>query len=87
MQRALPPQMVWVVDADLNTRTFSGPGRFYQFPKDEEGRTIYCNVEGINLLGRDTIVVVSDKMKGHGKQPAECADKDQSIHLFTIPDN
>lgn len=79
-------QMVWIVDADLNTQSFKDKGAFYAFPKNSKGQTVYCNVEGINFVGRDTIVVVSDKMKGGDRQPAECGGKDQSIHLFTIPD-
>ena len=31
------------------------------------------------------LVAVSDKMKGHGKQPYTCLEKDQSFHLFAIP--
>ena len=31
------------------------------------------------------LVAVSDKMKGKGKQPYTCLEKDQSFHLFAIP--
>jgi hypothetical protein len=41
------------------------------------------NVEGIAWLSRDTLVAVSDRKKW--RQPARCAEKDQSIHLFRIP--
>ena len=46
-------------------------------------RTSYGNVEGIAWLSRDTLVAVSDRKKR--QQPARCAEKDQSIHLFRIP--
>jgi hypothetical protein len=31
------------------------------------------------------LAAVSDKMKGGGKQPFSCFEKDQSFHLFAIP--
>lgn len=31
------------------------------------------------------LVAVSDKMKSKGRQPAACQEKDQSVHLFTLP--
>ena len=53
----------------------------------------YCNIEGIEWVddgGADedaprTLVGVSDKMKGKGKQPFTCLEKDQSFHLFQLP--
>ena len=50
----------------------------YRFPSKS-----YGNVEGIAWLSRDTLVAVSDRKKRG--QPARCAEKDQSIHLFRIP--
>ena len=70
---------VWV--ARLHTRTHKvilGSGAVYRFP----GRN-YRNVEGIAWLSDDTLIAVSDRMKTG--QPARCAKKDQSIHLFRIP--
>ena len=43
----------------------------------------YGNVEGIAWLSPNTLVAVSDQKKR--RQPAACAKKDQSIHLFRIP--
>jgi len=57
----------------------------YDFPRDDEGKIIYCNVEGVDFFNDDLVVVVSDRMKGHGKQPMECLDRDQSIHIFSLP--
>jgi hypothetical protein len=51
----------------------------YRFPSKS-----YGNVEGIAWLSRDTLVAVSDRKKR--QQPARCAEKDQSIHLFRIPE-
>ena len=44
----------------------------------------YCNIEGVQLLGKSNIIAVSDKMKGKGKQDSRCLLKDQSIHLFSF---
>ena len=55
-----------------------GSDAVYRFPSKS-----YGNVEGIAWLSRDTLVAVSDRKKRG--QPARCAEKDQSIHLFRIP--
>jgi len=57
----------------------------YDFPKDDQGNSIYCNVEGVDFFNDDLVVVVSDRMKGHGEQPMWCLDRDQSIHVFSLP--
>jgi hypothetical protein len=54
------------------------------FPSDREGRTVYCNVEGVSWVATDRVVVVSDRAKREG-QDQQCRAKDQSIHVFTIP--
>ncbi|HQN89880.1 MAG TPA: hypothetical protein PLK36_07380 [Methanoregulaceae archaeon] len=63
---------------------FEDDGRTYLFPRDEKGRSIYCNLEGVAWLGNGRLVVVSDKAKH--EQPGRCTRKDQSIHIFTLPD-
>mmetsp|Transcript_5260 Transcript_5260/g.10511 ORF Transcript_5260/g.10511 Transcript_5260/m.10511 type:complete len:408 (-) Transcript_5260:28-1251(-) len=79
-----------VVDADTITSVedlqFEGPGEVLNFPRDENGcKHIFCNIEGIHWIGDDQVVAVSDKMKSNGKQPNECFDNDQSIHVFVLP--
>ena len=37
-------------------------------------------------LGEEMLVAVSDKMKGKGRQPFRCLAKDQSIHVFVLPE-
>ena len=64
----------WRVDDDVAV---------YQFPRDENGKTVYCNVEGVAWLSDTHVVVVSDKAKPD--QKARCRSKDQSIHVFAIP--
>jgi hypothetical protein len=56
----------------------------WMFPPDQEGRTVYCNVEGVSWVAPDRVVVVSDRAKREG-QDQQCRAKDQSIHVFTIP--
>jgi hypothetical protein len=62
---------------------FEDDGRLFLFPRDEKGRIMYCNPEGVTWLGNDRLAVVSDK--GKSDQPGRCARKDQSIHIFTLP--
>jgi hypothetical protein len=40
----------------------------YDFPKDGNCQTVYCNIEGIHWLEDDMLMAVSDKMKSRGKQ-------------------
>jgi hypothetical protein len=54
------------------------------FPPDQDGKTVYCNVEGVSWVAPDRVVVVSDRAKREG-QDQQCRAKDQSIHVFTIP--
>jgi hypothetical protein len=56
----------------------AGSGKVYRFPHKS-----YRNVEGIAWLSPDTLVAVSDRRKK--EQPARCAERDQSIHVFRIP--
>ena len=55
----------------------------YEFPRNENGKCVYCTVEGVSWLSEDRIVVVSDKAKP--QQPQRCRATDQSIHVFAIP--
>jgi hypothetical protein len=62
---------------------FEDNGRLFLFPRDDKGRIMYCNLEGVTWLGNDRLVVVSDK--GKTNQPRRCARKDQAIHIFRLP--
>jgi hypothetical protein len=63
---------------------FEDEGRTYLFPRDKEGRIIYCNLEGVTWLPDGRLVVVSDRAKAD-EQSSRCRRKDQSIHLFKLP--
>jgi uncharacterized protein YjiK len=70
---------LWVAQVDEKARAVvPGSDAVYRFPSKS-----YGNVEGIAWLSRDILVAVSDRKKR--QQPARCAEKDQSIHLFRIP--
>jgi hypothetical protein len=62
---------------------FENDGQLFLFPRDDKGRIMYCNLEGVTWLGNDRLVVVSDKKKPD--QPGRCAKKSQSIHIFELP--
>jgi hypothetical protein len=73
---------LWNIDAmEFDTHV----GTTYDFPKNDECKTQYCNIEGIEWLNEQMVVAVSDKMKGKGKQDFVCFDKDQSVHVFVLP--
>ncbi|HYJ37553.1 MAG TPA: hypothetical protein VEV87_03015 [Chitinophagaceae bacterium] len=71
---------LWVARIDEAARDIvPGSSARYRFPNKS-----YRNIEGLAWLADDTIVAVSDRKKtGH---PARCAEKDQSIHIFRIPE-
>jgi hypothetical protein len=62
---------------------FEDNGQLFLFPRDEKGRIMYCNLEGVTWLGNDRMVVVSDR--GKPDQPGRCARTEQSIHIFKLP--
>ena len=71
---------------DIDAMEFDpSEAHIFDFPKDIECATNYCNIEGINWLDDQTLMAASDKMKGHGKQDARCKAKDQSVHVFALP--
>jgi hypothetical protein len=71
---------LWVAQIDEAKKMIvPGSGRRYRFPSKS-----YGNIEGIAWLSADTIVAVSDRAKSN--QPDRCTKKDQSIHVFRIPD-
>jgi hypothetical protein len=61
-------------------------GEIYDFPKNENCQTEYCNIEGVHFLNNETLLVVSDQMKSRGRQDFRCFNKDQSVHVFVLPE-
>lgn len=60
-------------------------GVIYDFPRNDECEIIYCNLEGLYFIDEKQIVVVSDSMKGNGRQHFRCRMKDESLHVFSLP--
>ena len=72
--------------ADISALEFDEDiGHIYQFPKNDQCATVYCNIEGIHWINDEMLIAVSDKMKGKGKQDFRCFEKDQSVHVFVLP--
>jgi hypothetical protein len=70
---------LWVARVDEKKyAVVPGSEALYRFPNKS-----YGNIEGVAWLSPDTLVAVSDRCKSD--QPARCAEKDQSIHVFRIP--
>jgi len=77
---------------DPTTAEF-GDGKVLDFPRNNKCEVQHCNIEGIHFVeggqspdkAPQLLVAVSDKMKGKGKQPFTCLEKDQSFSLFAIP--
>eukprot|EP00590_Aulacoseira_subarctica_P003288 CAMPEP_0172425954 /NCGR_PEP_ID=MMETSP1064-20121228/35055_1 /TAXON_ID=202472 /ORGANISM="Aulacoseira subarctica , Strain CCAP 1002/5" /LENGTH=339 /DNA_ID=CAMNT_0013169263 /DNA_START=195 /DNA_END=1214 /DNA_ORIENTATION=- len=72
-------------DIDQMSLVDSNEPEVYDFPMNDNCEVIYCNIEGVFWINDDMLVAVSDKMKGKGKQPFRCFDKDQSVHVFVLP--
>ena len=75
---------LWIGTFQNDDWKFVDEGIVYEFPTNDKGKKNYCNVEGICWLNPNRIVVVSDKYKTQ-EQPKRCQQKDQSIHIFQIP--
>jgi hypothetical protein len=76
--------LLWVGELSPSTWEIVSEGRTYRFPRHGDGKTLYCNVEGVSWMAPDRLVVVSDRAK-LATQHKRCRRKDQSIHLFRIP--
>lgn len=75
---------LWVGQLKQEIWEWEDDGQIYQFPRDEAGKKVYRNIEGVNWITPSQLVFVSDKCKP-GKRSEKCSEKDQSIHIFNIP--
>ena len=76
---------LWIGCLDTSSWTIDDPGQVYEFPRSRKGKTQYGNVEGICWIAADRVVVVSDRRKSD--EPNRYEEKDQSIHIFEIPES
>jgi hypothetical protein len=73
---------LWVGKIRLKSWTIVDDGTTYDFPRNPEGKRMYCTVEGVDWLSPTTFVMVSDlRKKGY---PDRCSRTDQSIHIFRL---
>ena len=75
--------LLWVGAFRPGKWTVDG-GRVFRFPPSKRGKRRYCNVEGLDWLGPDRLVVVSDRAKRRS-QPKRCQRRDESVHVFRLP--
>jgi hypothetical protein len=69
---------------DPDTFEITG-GQVTRFAPTPTCRVQYCNVEGIEFLSDRLLIGGSDSMKGGARQPFTCLEKDQSMHVFALP--
>lgn len=56
---------LWDIDKlEFNDDDF----KVYDFPRNDQCKKVYCNIEGIHWMGDNMLMAVSDKMKSKGKQ-------------------
>jgi len=76
--------MLWIGVFQEQSWNWRDEGETYLFPRNDGGEIHYGNVEGVYWITHSRIVAVSDRKK---KNQAVCvAEKDQSIHIFDIPE-
>lgn len=75
---------LWIGRFHPGTWDFVDEGRVLWFPRSPKGKILYGNVEGVAWITPTQLAFVSDKIKT-GEQPKRCAKKDQSIHVFNLP--
>ena len=73
--------LLWVGTLSTAGWAFTGPSKFYTFPRNAVGAVRYCSVEGVTFLGPTVLAMVSDK--SDGSEP--CTDEEESIHIFQTP--
>jgi hypothetical protein len=75
---------LWIGRLDPARWEITGAGTTYLLPRSASGEIVYGTAEGVSWIAPDQVVMVSDKAKP--EQPRRCRAKDQSIHIFRIPD-
>jgi hypothetical protein len=75
---------VWIGDFQEDSWELVDEGKVYEFPKNRNGYTIYCNIEGVTWSEAGELVVVSNQRRRG--QNRRCRKTDQSIHIFKIPE-
>jgi uncharacterized protein YjiK len=74
---------LWIGELRGDGLGFLDDGRIFYFPRDDSGKRIYCNIEGVAWITPEEIAVVSDR-RNKDVQKRRCKRKAQSIHIFSI---
>lgn len=69
---------LWIGELAPDAWTFKGDGELYLFPRDGDGDPRYTSIEGVALLDRGRVAVVTDVDK------TETARRDRAIHIFAL---
>ena len=77
--------MLWVGQFDEASWAWRDYGLLYEFPRSEDGKIRYGNIEGVGWISPTQIVTVSDRRKKKSQPDEELSEKDQSVHIFDIP--
>ena len=77
--------MMWVGQFDEAGWTWRDAGRLYEFPRTKKGSIQYGNIEGVGWITAKRLVTVSDRRKKSSQPDKTLAEKDQSIHIFELP--
>jgi hypothetical protein len=75
---------VWIGELDASKLAFVDDGETYEFPRDDAGEVIYCNVEGVTWVTPTQLLCTSDRAK-RDDQSKRCCQKEMSAHLFDLP--
>lgn len=77
--------MLWVGKFDAAKWSWRDAGQLYDFPRSDNGSIRYGNIEGVAWITTTRIVAVSDRRKRSDQPDKSLSKKDQSIHIFDIP--
>jgi hypothetical protein len=75
---------LWIGSLVRDSWEFADEGVVYTFPPNDDDEPVYCNVEGVAWLSATRLAIVSDRVKAD-EQPRRCREKDQSVHIFSLP--
>lgn len=75
---------LWIGEFTESAWRWRDDGKLYRFPRTDDGCVRYGNVEGVSWMTSRRLVTVSDRRKPD--QPEFFSAKDQSIHVFDLPD-
>jgi len=70
---------LWVGELDPDSWAVLGDGLTFDFPKTSNGKTQFCNVEGVSWMSKNQIVVTTDQ-----NSDSPCDTYAESLCIFTV---